>query len=220
MLHASIVLSPLKGAMILALPLSLVMQLVDLHFGGTGNGLGGRNTASPAEEQLFSRIVDEFSGLLAPAWAEVQTIAPAHHASGDGEHADIGPCAVHPLLIEIGNIQHEAAFLHPLSLIRAVPQLLTEAEGRQDISTVDPIWQRRLSQVVMNVHLPVRTIFARPELPLTKLMTLMPGDIIPICLPNHVPVTVAGRQFAHGSVGEANGRVAVKIDTIEQGYAA
>ena len=51
-------------------------------------------------------------------------------------------------------------------------------------------------------------------------LTLQPGDIIPVCLPNLVPVTVAGRVFARGSVGESNGRTAIKIERIEEGSAS
>ena len=46
---------------------------------------------------------------------------------------------------------------------------------------------------------------------------LAPGDFIPVCLPTRVPVTVAGRLLAHGTIGEANGRAAIKIDKLEHG---
>ena len=43
------------------------------------------------------------------------------------------------------------------------------------------------------------------------------GDIIPLTMPRHVPVTVAGRSFAVGSIGEANGNAAIMIEHIEKG---
>ena len=58
---------------------------------------------------------------------------------------------------------------------------------------------------------------ASEELPLGRLLNLKAGDVIPICLPSHIPVTVAGRLFAQGTVGEANGRAAICIEKIEQG---
>jgi flagellar motor switch protein FliM len=36
-------------------------------------------------------------------------------------------------------------------------------------------------------------------------------------MPRQVPVTVAGRKFALGSIGEANGNAAIMIDQIEKG---
>ena len=52
---------------------------------------------------------------------------------------------------------------------------------------------------------------------LVKLLSLEVGDIIPITMPRQVPVTVAGRKFALGSIGEANGNAAIMIDQIEKG---
>ena len=82
---------------------------------------------------------------------------------------------------------------------------------------IDPVWRGKLSDAVMHVQFPVRSIFARPELSAAKLVTLQAGDIIPVCLPSHLPVTVAGRLFAHGTVGEAGGRAAIRIKNIAQG---
>ena len=78
-----------------------------------------------------------------------------------------------------------------------------------------PVEFDALIDAVMQVHLPVRSIFARPQVPLAKLLSLRAGDVIPVCLPDFLPVTVAGRQFAHGTVGEAGGRAAIKINSIE-----
>ena len=47
------------------------------------------------------------------------------------------------------------------------------------------------------------------------LLALRPGDVIPISLPQHIPLTVAGRLFAHGTLGEADGRAAIRISRIE-----
>ena len=65
--------------------------------------------------------------------------------------------------------------------------------------------------------MPVRSVLARPEISLVKLLALEVGDIIPLTMPRHVPVTVAGRSFAFGSIGEANGNAAIMIDHIEKG---
>ena len=70
-------------------------------------------------------------------------------------------------------------------------------------------------QSVSQVCLPVRSILARPELPLSRIMTLQPGDVIPLTMPRNVPLTVAGRLFAHGTIGESNGRAAIRIESIQ-----
>ena len=68
-----------------------------------------------------------------------------------------------------------------------------------------------------DVRLPVRSVLARPEISLVKLLSLEVGDIISLTIPRNVPVTVAGRNFAYGSIGEANGNAAIMIERIEEG---
>ena len=69
---------------------------------------------------------------------------------------------------------------------------------------------------MLNVHLPVRSVIARPEISLETLFRLSPGDIIPIILPQTVPVIANGRVLARGSIGEANGRAAIRIEQLEE----
>ncbi len=222
-LLARIKLHPLNGAVTFAVPLALMMQLVDLHYGGTGDVTETRDKASAAEDLLFSRLAEQFKSLISPAWIDILPLTPELMPIGGPAPlgADASQIAVQPLSVRVGARLHQAACLYPLPLLRAVPQLLNSTElSEDDENRADPVWQGRLANAVMNVRLPVRTIFARPELPLSQLMSLMPGDIIPICLPNHLPVTVSGRHFAHGTVGETGGRAAIKIDRIEEGFAA
>ena len=74
-----------------------------------------------------------------------------------------------------------------------------------------------MNKALRDVRLPVRSVLARPEISLVKLLSLEVGDIIPLTMPRHVPVTVAGRSFAVGSIGEANGNAAIMIEQIEKG---
>ena len=68
---------------------------------------------------------------------------------------------------------------------------------------------------VGEVRIQARTVLARPELPLSELMQLQPGDVIPVSLPKSVPLIVAGRRVALGSVGEKDGKAALKIEKME-----
>ena len=214
--------APLKGGMLLAVPQSYITQLVDRYYGGDGSIPVKRNELSAAEERFFGRLGEKIAPMLAASWAEMVAIEPV---TAKLDHSGSTPTLV-PGTRQIA-VQHFFAedqegqriaidLVYPLSLLRTVPQLVAAPESEES-PQIDPIWQSRLSDAVMQVHLPVRTIFARPELPLAQLLTLRPGDIIPVCLPNQVPITVAGRVFARGSVGDSNGRTAIKIERIEEG---
>lgn len=216
--------APLKGGMLLAIPQAYISELVDRFYGGDGNIPTARKELSAAEDRFFARIGEMTAPMLAAAWAEMVTIDPV---VAKLDHSGSAPTLV-PGTRQVA-VQHFAAesvegklvvidLVYPLSLLRTVPQLVAAPES-EEAPQIDPIWQSRLSDAVMQVRLPVRTVFARPELPLAQLLTLQPGDIIPVCLPNQVPVTIANRVFARGSVGDSNGRTAIKIERIEEGSA-
>jgi flagellar motor switch protein FliM len=38
--------------------------------------------------------------------------------------------------------------------------------------------------------------------------------VLPLILPSQIPLLVEGRVVAHGSIGEANGRAALRIEKI------
>ena len=214
--------APLKGGMLLSLPQSYVSLLVDRFYGGDGNVSVKRAELSAAEERYIGRLGEMLAPMLAAAWAEMVVIEPAvakldHSGTAPTLVPDTRQVAVQHFVAESVDGREVAIDLvYPLSLLRTVPQLVAAPET-EEAPQVDPIWQSRLSDAIMQVRLPVRTVFARPELPLAQLLTLQPGDIIPVCLPNQVPVTIAGRVFARGTVGDSNGRTAIKIESIEEG---
>jgi len=217
--------APLKGGMLLSVPQPYISELVDRFYGGDGTVPSPRKELSAAEERYFAKLGALVTPMLAAAWAEMVKIDPVvakvdHSGSQPTLVPDTHQVAVQHFTAESMDGKKVAIeVVFPLSMLRAVPQLVA-APDAEEAAQVDPVWQSNLSDAVLQVRLPVRTIFARPELPLSQLLTLQPGDIIPVCLPNQVPVTVAGRVFARGSVGDSNGRTAIKIERIEEGSAS
>lgn len=217
--------APLKGGMLLSMPQSYVGELVDRFYGGDGTVIGTRKELSASEESFFAKVGALLVPMLSAAWADMVKIEPMvakidHSGSQPTLVPDTQQVAVQHFTAEsIEGKRVAIEVIFPLSMLRAVPQLVA-APDPEEASQVDPVWHSNLSDAVMQVRLPIRTIFARPELPLSQLLTLKPGDVIPVCLPNQVPVTVAGRVFAHGSVGDSNGRTAIKIERIEEGIAS
>ena len=63
----------------------------------------------------------------------------------------------------------------------------------------------------MAVRFPVRSVLAEPVVPLSTLMALKPGDVIPINVTPDVPVMVGRDRLGAGTVGAANGRAAIKL---------
>ncbi|MEK6638616.1 MAG: FliM/FliN family flagellar motor switch protein [Pseudomonadota bacterium] len=215
-------LPPMKGAMLIAIPAEFVIHMVDLFYGGAGEISNVRSEFTAAECRYIRRFGEQCLPSLALAWADVVTLSPVF--SGDEYEIsnaklgkDIDLVAVQSFSMVIGaGTPMSLACIYPVAALRAF-EALSDAPQTEMSSNADPVWRERLSEAVSQVRLPMRSIFARPELPLSQLLSIKPGDVIPVCLPSHIPITVAGRLFAQGSVGESNGRAAIKIEKIEQG---
>lgn len=211
----------MKGGMLISVPSRLVATLVDIFYGGSGAIDPARISFGSAEQRLFDRFAGKGADALTAAWADVEKLTPTVMGSTFGVD-DVALAKPDDVVVvqQFATDDPEAGqgcidIVYPLAALRGMP-------GLQDMEEVvaeepDPMWRMRMSDAVMQARLPVRTVIARPTVPLSKLLALAPGDFIPVTLPPRVPVTVAGRLLAHGTIGEANGRAAIKIDKLEHG---
>jgi flagellar motor switch protein FliM len=215
-------LPPIKGTMLMAIPPALIIQMVDLFYGGTGEVSSARREFTAAENRYITRFGEQCLPLLAAAWADIATLNPVLAGiETDIANAKLGKdidlVVIQPFAVQIGGgAPVTLACVYPVSALRPIAAL-SDTPQPESATPADPVWRDRLTEAVHEVRLPMRSIFARPELPLGQLLALKAGDVIPVCLPNHIPITVAGRLFAHGTVGESGGRAAIKIEKIEQG---
>jgi flagellar motor switch protein FliM len=211
---------PLKGSVIIAVPLALVQALVDLDYGGDGRFSAERKDMLPSERRAFERFEALAVKALADAWkkasgAEVNAIRLEMLCGFPNSLALDTEVVAHRFDLTLGKAKpHGCLLVTPTALLRALP--LNKAPTQDN---TDPAWKSSFAEAVMQVRLPVRTIFARPELPLERLLSLQPGEIIPLHLSERLPVIVGGARFAEGSIGEANGRAAIRIERTLEGTA-
>jgi flagellar motor switch protein FliM len=204
-------LAPLKGAMGVGMERDAIVRLVDLYYGGEGTGTGPTEKLSLAEGQLFTRIADAFCGILPAAWLPFGTIC----AELDDDTASSGAVAVQDFTISWqGSSQMRIECRFPVRMLEGIPQLKSAEAAPADQLRGDEGWEASLTSSALTIPFPVRAVFAEPWLPITRLMSLQPGDVIPICLPGEIDLMISGRRFARGQVGESNGRAAVSIEQI------
>jgi flagellar motor switch protein FliM len=225
---------PMKGSVLMASPAALIGGLVDLFYGGTGGGTGagtgagtGKRQAtdhglSLAEMRLLSRMGEAVASVLDASWGSIAPVtttlaAVKTDASDVALTKDDAFVAVQHFALSGDTLGPATlAFVYPVAALRPFDAVF-DAAVRDAAPPIDPIWRGRMADAAMRIRLPLRTIFARPELPVARLLGLTVGDVIPLTLPDHIPVTVAGRLFAHASVGESSGRAAVRIEKIVEG---
>lgn len=213
---------PLKGPVLIAAPRTLVLQLVDIFYGGKGAPTNEREDLTDAEERFAERLGRDMGEQLAAAWADTLTISPNLDCVSS-DPAKLAAVRADDELLVQRFVLRGAPFdgrtivcAYPLAALRGV----AGAEPIPDVPEMpatDPAWAGALNSALRDVRLPVRSVLARPEISLTKLLDLQVGDIIPLTIPRHVPITIAGRNFATGSIGEANGNAAILIEHIEEG---
>jgi flagellar motor switch protein FliM len=213
---------PMKGAILLRIDPEFVSRLVDAFYGGSGaQAPRPAREFTATEESLLGRLCEALIGALAEGWSEIIPVHPqlraretnagfAGLAKADEMVAlarfTIAPWAGHSTVIEI---------VYPVAGLRSIEPELA-AKSHDDVTAKTGEWRERLGSAVGEVRIEARTVLARPELSLAELMQLQAGDIIPVSLSKHVPLIVAGRRIALGTVGEHDGRAALKIEKMEQ----
>jgi flagellar motor switch protein FliM len=213
---------PMKGAILMRIDPEFVSRLVDAFYGGSGAQPPRRAREFTAtEESLLGRLCEALIGAVAEGWSEIFPVRPqlraretnagfAGLAKADEMVAlarfTIAPWPGHSTVVEI---------VYPVASLRSIEPELA-AKSNDDATAKTGEWRERLGAAVGEVRIEARTVLARPELSLAELMQLQAGDIIPVSLSKHVPLIVAGRRIALGTVGEHDGRAALKIEKMEQ----
>jgi len=209
------------GAAVAVFDGRFVLELLDLFFGGTGSVPDPMPAEFPASaEALVARLGGALVGPLHAAWEPLSRMNFAVgrvEANGamlpglDGEDAVIvtrfglagggGDAA--------GGTPDFIDILYPVAALKPHAPALT---GKVlDKAEPDPAWRNALTRAAMNVRFPVRSVLAEPTVPLSRLMNLVVGDVIPLSIGPTVPVMVGGDRLGTGTVGTSNGRAAVQL---------
>ncbi|MEZ5709268.1 MAG: FliM/FliN family flagellar motor switch protein [Blastomonas sp.] len=216
-------LAPMKGRILLKFDPAMISAMVDAFFGGAiREGTMVKKDFTQTDLRLIDRLAKILAGNIGIAWSEFGSFAChyAGHASSTDAVRIASPSARIVLqryrLTFPDNIRFELEMLYPLDALHSVDQIVSSAsEG--DERSGDPVWRDKLAQAVVDVHLPARSVLARPTLTLPQLAELKVGDIIPIPPARNLPLLIGERVFARGSLGEQNGLAAFKIEHIEKG---
>lgn len=217
---------PMAGPILLRIEPDFVSRLVDAFYGGNGDIAPKRvKEFTATEESMLARLAEALVGTLAEAWAEIAPMQPMLRA----RESNMGfvtfakadePVAVSQFAIQPwGGQPAIVEFVYPLAGLRSVEAVLI-AKMPDEVGAKSVEWKSRLGAALGEVRVDARTVLARPELPLSELMRLQVGDVIPVSLPHLVPLIVEGRRVAIGAVGEHDGRAALRIERVEQGRLA
>jgi flagellar motor switch protein FliM len=205
----------------LHIPGYLVSQIIDIQYGGTGViPVRGNFTATETKfvERLAAALQPCLTKAIAPGAANIAQLVELQPdiLTFDWPKAR-DQIAMLNVFVEHASIK--AATISCFMDIATARQIVTRsASSPAGPHPERPDWQARMRSAAMNIPVPARAVLTSAMLPAARLMTLAPGDILPVLLPTHIPLTVEGRHIARGTIGDANGRAALKIDHIEGIY--
>jgi flagellar motor switch protein FliM len=191
-----------------------LLEMLDLFFGGTGTvALPLPAEFSPSADAMAARVAMMVAGALGAAWEPLTRVGfaagkPEQMADIDGEDAVI----VTRVGIDTPGQPMFVDILYPVQALK--PHGATLTGKVLDKAEPDPVWRNALTRATMGVRFPVRSVLAEPMVPLSLLMNLKAGDVIPIAIAPDVPVMVGRDRLGSGTVGTANGRAAIRITAL------
>lgn len=206
------------GEIIVVVPGQLISQILDLQYGGTGE-VPARNSLSTSE----MRLVDRLAAHMLPAASRAMHGLIAEPIKAlpivtDMQAFDLPQYRDSIVLAKIGLDRGAlgTATIHCfIGYAHARKVAMRYADANPTVLPPEPEWQVKMETAALRVALPARAVLTHADVPVSQLLALRAGDILPIMLPADVPLLVAGRRFARGTVGETNGRAALKIDNME-----
>jgi len=215
---------PLHGTALFVLPPRLVYLFVDSYFGGRADEehiearIEQRREITQAELRVTRLVIDRIARDLEGAWAPFYKIAVEHAGV---ETNPLFASIASPLerviaarfAVQLGALKGELSLVIPFSMIEPIRALLDNGLLSEH-SDVDRRWRDRLIESLLGVSLELRGTLVETVLPVRRILTMKPGEVIPIDLPQQLPVDLEGTVLFRGALGAARGRNALKITQV------
>lgn len=131
------------------------------------------------------------------------------------DFADLAPFPAHGL-VSVLEIRFAVEGEEELSLLlacrkSALQRLLSHWHGDGQVA---PSPRRTLSKAMEDIELNLRARLVDMAVPAGRLMSLAPGQVLPISVARSVPLFAGNMRVATGSVGELDDRVALQLETV------
>lgn len=213
-------LHPIKGIVALHMDAPLVSCLVDRFYGGAGAAASGEASEfTPTENRIIDRLSAKIMEMVASCWSEIVALEPV----SIGRETNVAQAEimagealliVQSFYVNIGEKDSwTIELVYPLEGLTGI-EAIGSPRVLEETRAADPVWRRQLAERMDSVRLPARTVLARPNLTMSELMALKPGDVINIHIARNLPLIIGNRVFAHGSIGEQDGRAAFMIEKL------
>ncbi|TDF39482.1 flagellar motor switch protein FliM [Alteromonadaceae bacterium M269] len=208
---------PLKGTGLITMEARLVFILVDNFFGGDGRyhaKIEGREF-TPTERRIIQMLLKIIFEDYKEAWAPVMDVSFEYLDS------EVNPAmanivsptevvVISSFHIELDGGGGDFHVSLPYSMLEPIRELL-DAGVQSDKEDTDMRWSKALRDEIMDVKVALSTHLLDLDLPLSQVMELESGDIIPIELPEHVTLFVEDLPTFRTKMGRSRDNIALQV---------
>jgi flagellar motor switch protein FliM len=211
---------PLRGTALFVFEPKLVFAVVDNFFGGDGRyatKIEGREF-TPTELRVIQLLIRQAFADLKEAWSPVLPLDFEYIQSEVNPHfanivAPSEIVVVSKFRIELDGGGGDLHVTMPYSMIEPIREQL-DAGVQSDRADKDERWSVALREQIKDAEVELESELARTTITLRELMSLKPGDVLPINLPKNIDLCVDGLPLFRGSFGLNNGHNAVRINEV------
>jgi flagellar motor switch protein FliM len=210
---------PLKGTGLITMEARLVFILVDNFFGGDGRyhaKIEGREF-TPTERRIIQMLLKLIFEDYKEAWSPVMDVSFEYLDS------EVNPAmanivsptevvVISSFHIELDGGGGDFHVALPYSMLEPIRELL-DAGVQSDKEDTDMRWSKALRDEIMDVDVNINTKFLEVDLPLSQVMELQAGDIIPIDMPEHITVLIEDLPSYRAKLGRSRNNIALKIES-------
>ena len=213
---AAVRLKPLAGAAFISVQPTLLVALLDAFFGGSGRPAADTQAAvSAAAQRFLTLLLKSFAPDFTAAWTVVSPL-----------ELELAKLEINPRLVQLGSAQDSVIVVRftcelgarsgtidwmlPDSLLSPIREALA-SDGGKAPTRKQEAWGPALSAALHEAEVEIRAVLGQARISLRELVSLAPGDIIPIETPQDVTLLVGDVPLRHGRFGVSQGRNALKI---------
>ncbi len=206
----------LPGTALIVMDAGLVYDFVDNYFGGVGepSDVGAERDITPSEVAMSRKLLDLILDRLTVAWSDIDAlIFSAESFETDPVMVTVAAPTELMLVVKLKiNLAEKANDCHivmPLSMLAPVLAKL-EASGQGSLRKRERFHQT-MRQSLQKVDVTVRGNLVEVPLTLREMLSLLPGDVIPVDLPSTIGLSVEDVPVLYGRFGKSRGMDAVCV---------
>jgi flagellar motor switch protein FliM len=213
---AAVRLKPLSGLAFVGVQPTLLLALLDAFFGGSGRpAVDTQAAVSAAAQRFLTLLLKSFAPDLTAAWTPVSPL-----------ELELAKLETNPRLVPLGSAQDSVIVVRfacelgarsgtidwmlPETLLAPIREALAADGGKPPARKHEP-WGPVLTAALHETEIEIRAVLGQARISLRELVSLKPGDIIPIEAPQDVTLYAGDVALRAGRFGVSQGRNALKI---------